>query len=298
MQKSIWIHHPWNIGTPEEVANHVVRLGCDVAIIKTSDGHWPTKLYGETWYLIGIKRNVTRYVQAMQAKSIDVWGFHWGDPRYGTAQDESVGIRRAIDRHGFTNYNLNFESLYTGHNARMAELLSLLPPQVDYTASLCKFPSNYVPVNYRALMNFCVAIMPMVYFLWSIIGAGAEMKHSLDEYRGMMESFNVDLPLWPILPSYIHYDAKNKRTWIPKEAEMIDAVNVAHTQGVEGFSFFALDHVNDSRMASVFAWLAGFEPSAPIHWDDLSEPERWGLMRRSLIQPDQQFLTQSGHVIE
>ena len=298
MKKSIWLNEIWNLAPPAEVAAIVADLGCDIAIIKTSDGHWPKYVYGETWWLKGRKRNTARYVEALRALGIEVHGFHWADPRYGTAADEAYGISRAITQFGFTNYNLNVESLYYKHNSRLATLLGLLPPQVDYSTSLCKWPSNYVPVNYPALLGFCKTLMPMVYWLETKMGAEKELERSQAEWLGMMNQNGEDKPIVPLFPTYIHINASTGVPWVPTAEQMIDAANIAGLEGITELSFFALNHYYDARMEKVYEWLKGYQPEEPIHWDSLTEEQRWSFVARMAREPNRRFLTDSGHIIE
>jgi len=289
MQKAIWTHYVWEVGTPDVVAAELVKLGADTVIVKVSNGRYQ---YAESVYRKLRGENTQSYVDAFRRAGLKVIGFHWGEPSC-SVQQEIDAINQAIDDKGLSTFILNLEGNYSELYDRTERLIRGLRTGIDYGLSSGRYPDVYPSkLHWSALLEFCIFTAPQIYW-YGQHNADVQISKSIQAYEAKYKEYGLSPDPWyPILPTH------KWRDWLATPEDMNAAVQAAGDYA-KGYSFFVLRHLLHPDLSKLKQWVTNFqyESKPKTHVHDLSVEAFRDLVTKSLQEPAKRFVDAEGFVI-
>lgn len=248
----LWKINECEGGNVQAIADVAAQAGLTHILIKIADGKYS---YNYDWNRkIDL---VPPLVQALRAKGISPWGWH-----YVRGDEPAAEARKAVERVralGVDGYVIDAEQEYKGRHAAARQFMTLLRrdlPNTPIALSSYRYPSYHANLPWREFLDKCDLNMPQVY--WQ--GASnprAQLERCLREFRGLA-------PVRPIFPTGAAYTEHN---WTPKPGEIVEFMEAARANGLAGVNFWefaAARKLNLWGPIAQFPWQGGPAPAKDI----------------------------------
>ncbi|MEJ5203376.1 MAG: nuclear transport factor 2 family protein [Anaerolineales bacterium] len=212
-------------GNAQAIANAAQAAGLTHVSIKIADGTVAYNIDKTTG-----KDLVPPVVQALRAKNIQVWGWHYVYG-YNPAGEAQIAIKR-VKELGMEGYIIDAEAEYKqpGRDVAarrfMADLRAGLP---STPIALCsyRFPTYHPQLPWKEFLEKCDLNMPQVY--WQAAhNAGAQLRRCVSEFQAIT-------PVRPIIPIGPVYKAGD---WTATPADIIEFLDTARALNLAAASFF------------------------------------------------------------
>ena len=224
----IWQINNTEGGNVNSIANLADQAKYTHVLVKIADG-----VYSYNVNSSGVDL-VPPLVQALHAKGIQVWGWHYvyGD---GPNDEANKAIQRIRQTH-IDGYVIDAEGEYKDpgkdQSARtfMSRLRSSFP---SFPIALCsyRYPSYHPQLPWEEFLERCDYNMPQVYW----IGAHNptdQLRRSVDEFRAMS-------PFRPIIPVGAAFQSGS---WKPTSADMTDFLQTTKSLNLSAANFWEWAH--------------------------------------------------------
>jgi hypothetical protein len=225
----IWKIPSCESGNPSAIAAAAQQAGLTHVLIKIADGTYAYNINRTTQVDL-----VPPVVQALRARGIQVWGWHYiyGSNPVGEAQ---TAVQR-VKSLGLSGYiidaEVEFQSPGMDVAARrfMTELRNGLPT-TQVALSSFRFPSLHGSFPFKDFLDKCNWNMPQVY--WQAAhNPDAQLLRCVREFQAMT-------PYRPIMPTGPVYAAGD---WKPTPEEIITFLDSARQQNLQSANFFTWDY--------------------------------------------------------
>jgi hypothetical protein len=220
----IWKIRDCENGDPNSIANLAAQAGLSHVLIKIADGTYSYNVDSNGTDL------VIPVVRALHARGIETYGWHY---IYG---DDSMGeANKAIQRIGQTGvdgYVMDVEGEYkqSGKSQSAQQFMGRLRsalPKIPIALCSYRFPSYHPQVPWQTFLQSSDYNMPQVYWEYAH-NPGEQLIRAVNEFQAMT-------PFRPIIPVGSAY---KRGSWGPTSAEMLEFMQTARTQNLQGGSFW------------------------------------------------------------
>ena len=168
--------------------------------------------------------------QALRAKGIKVWGWHYVYG-YNPTGEAQIAIKR-VQELGIEGYAIDAEAEYklagreTAARTFMTELRKSLP---NTPVALCsyRFPTLHPELPWKAFLEKCDYNMPQVYWQGAH-NPGAQLQRCQREFQSMTPS----LPIIPVGPVYKAGD------WVATPADIVEFMDMARALNMSAVTYF------------------------------------------------------------
>jgi hypothetical protein len=289
----VWKLREWKNGNPQDQLDECRRLGLRWISIKDQDGElarWEGSLARQNADLIPVT------VPVLANAGIHVSGTVWLYGRTRTLNrdwsvveaDATIAIAQALRNIGVEPVLLvNAEGYYktTALRPNMGDLARVYcqrvrmgVPDIQLILDTYKFPSIHSTFPFSRFMESCVGNAPEEYWLGeTALNAGvATLDRSLVEYAAIRV-----LPTVPIAPTY-PYGLGDGTTWTAGPLQLTNFFQRAVTKGCQGAGIWRLETATPGQKDAIAAFPWPGPVPQPIPFEDLPEPERWGIVGRDL----------------
>jgi hypothetical protein len=211
-------------GDVNAIANLSQQSGFTHVLIKVADGAYSYNLDTNGTDL------VPPLVQALHARSILAWGWHYIYGDYPT-QEADKAIQR-INQLGLDGYALDVEGEYKepGKDAAartfMTRVRNALP---SFPIALCsyRFPTYHPQVPWTEFLEKCDMNMPQMYWVQAH-NPGEQLIRCVQEFQAMS-------PFRPIIPVGSAYI---QGTWAPTQADILEFLQTAQSLNLTAANFW------------------------------------------------------------
>ncbi|NPV57366.1 MAG: hypothetical protein HPY76_11945 [Anaerolineae bacterium] len=212
-------------------------------VIKIADGTYPYNINSTTK-----KDMVPAVANALRAKGIEVWGWHYiyGNNPTGEASIAAQRVK-GLNLNGYV-IDAEIEFQQPGMDKAATTFMSALRKSLPSTPiALCSFryPSYHPQFPWSAFLDKCDYNMPQVYWQESH-NAGAQLTRSFNEFQTLK-------PVRPYIPMGPMYGASG---WSPSASEVLEFMNTAISLNISGANFFTWDY--RSRYPAVWNTIAAY----------------------------------------
>jgi len=226
-------------GDPEKIANQASDAGLSHMIIKVADGAFPYNYDRDKKV-----DYVPDLVNALRARNISVWGWHYVYGGY-PQQEAEIALKRA-KQFSLDGYVVNAEGEYKlpGRSANAKIFMSILRKGLGSTPialSSYRYPTLHREFPWSAFIERCDLMMPQVYWLKTHYKTGEQLPRSIREFKDIYPH----LEIFPTGPTFKQWG------WIPYKEEIIEFMNAAKTMGLPGVNFYSFD---ESRLYMQDIW--------------------------------------------
>ena len=215
-------------GNPQSIADLAASSGLTHVVVKIADGTYSYNVDKTSG-----KDFVLPVLQALRAKNIQVWGWHfvYGNDPLGEA-------RKAIQRVQELNldgYVIDAEEDYKqrGKDAAARQYMSSLRNSLpSLPVALCsyRFPSYHPNFPWKDFLDKCDLNMPQVYWV-EAHNPGSQLERCVREFKAMT-------PYRPIFPTGI---ACYEGSWFPSESDIKQFLDTARNLNLPGANFWDWD---------------------------------------------------------
>lgn len=242
----IWKIQNCEGGNPVAIADAAHQAGFTHVLIKIADGAWPVNIDRMTNTDL-----LPPVVDALRAKGIQVWGWHYvygNDP----LAEANIAIRR-IQQFGLDGYVIDAEIEYKqpGKDAAARRFMKKLRenlPHLPMALSSYRFPSYHPQLPWKVFLESVDYNMPQVY--WEKAhNSEAQLRRSVREFQGLT-------PFRPVIPTGPTYKTGG---WAPTEQDILDFLRTSQSLGLSAVNFFSWDECRKQTPAlwnviSRFSW--------------------------------------------
>lgn len=226
-------------GDPKRIAVEAQRAGLSHVLLKIADG--PEVYRGEfrqpTDY-------VTPTVEALRAKGIQIWGWHYV---YGfnPVAEANVAIAR-IREYGLDLYVIDAEREFkqSGKDQAARTFMKTLRQALpDQPVALCsyRYPSLHADFPWKEFLDRCDYNMPQMYWIGRHDPA-AQLRRCVNE-------FHTRLPQRPIIPAGATF---RESGWQPTVAEVVEFMDEAKKLNMPAVTFWEWYDVRSGIMPGVW----------------------------------------------
>lgn len=203
----------------------------------------------DTIYSYNITNGVDRVpplVQALRARGIQVWGWH-----YVHGNDPLGEARKAIERvQGLQldGYVIDAEAEYKepGKATAATKFMSSLRaglPSTPIALSSYRYPSYHPQLPWRQFLDGCDFNMPQVYWMQAH-NAGDQLIRSVREFQGMT-------PYRPVIPTGAAF---MEGGWKPTSAEVLEFLQTAQSLNLSAANFYIWDSCSSAATGLGDVW--------------------------------------------
>jgi hypothetical protein len=236
----IWIIQECEKGDPNRIAALAQEAQLSHVLIKVAHEEFSyniTKAGVDT---------VPPLVQALRARNIEVWGWHYvkGYNPVGEATKAIARVRQ-LDLDG---YVINAEAEYKepGKRAAAKKFMDRLRPGLPNTPialSSYRYPRYHPQLPWREFLEKCDFNMPQVYWL--------QAHNAGDQLRACVREFQAMTPFRKIIPTG---SAFREHGWQPTPAEVQDFLETCHSLNMEVANFYSWDSARKSANNLLDVW--------------------------------------------
>jgi len=212
-------------GDPAAIATVAAQAGLSHVLIKIADG--------VSSYNVDLTTGVDLVppvAQALRARNIEVWGWHY---IYG--YDPIGEANKAIQRMttlGLDGYVVDAEAEFKEPGKAAAATTFMIRvraglPDTLIALSSYRYPSYHPQFPFSAFLEKCDLNMPQVYWLLNH-NPGEQLVRTLNEYQAIT-------PIRPIIPTG---SAFKQNTWSPTSADMIEFLQTARSLNMTAANFW------------------------------------------------------------
>lgn len=245
-------------GNPTAIASTAKAAGMTHVLLKIANGN---TVYHGTWN--DPTDYTTPVVEALRAKGIQVWGWHYvyGDDPIGEA---NVAIRR-IKQYNLDGYVIDAEEEYKKDGRRaaakryMTQLRSAMP-SLEIALSSYRFPNYHPQLPWKEFLEGCTLNMPQVYWL-KAHNPGEQLTRCVREFQAMT-------PSRPIVPTGAAF---REWGWKPSAQEVLEFFKTARSLNMTGINFWEWYDARAGIMPHVWDVIRDYPWSRPASGKDFCE---------------------------
>jgi hypothetical protein len=220
----LWKINNCENGSPAAIAGAAQAAGFTHALLKVADGNYSYNLDSSGNDL------VTPVVQALRARGIQSWGWHYiyGDDPVGEA---NKAVQR-IQQTGVDGYVLDVEGEYKAPGKesaanRFMDRLRTSYPRLPVALCSYRFPSYHPQVPWEAFLARCDYNMPQVYW---------QLSHNpADQLSRCVNEFQNITPFRPIIPVGSAYKTGS---WAASPEEVVTFLQAAQSLNLSAANFW------------------------------------------------------------
>jgi len=213
-------------GDPDAIAALAQDAHFTHVLVKIADTKYSYNIYS------GVDM-VPPLVQALRARNIQVWGWH-----YVKGDDPLAEADKAIERvrqFSLDGYAIDAESEYKepGKAAAATKFMNRLRaglPNTTIALSSFRYPSYHPQLPWREFLEKCDLNMPQVYWLFAH-NPGDQLVRCVREFQAMT-------PYRPIVPVGAAY---REFGWEPAPAEVLDFLQTCQSLNMTAANFYSWD---------------------------------------------------------
>jgi len=264
----IWKIPACENGDPQAIAQTAHETGLTHVLIKIANG-----IYDYNYDTKSGQDLVKPVVDALHAKNIDVWGWHYV---FGNLpRDEARAAIRQINKIPLDGYVIDAEGEYKGKYTPcrifMQELRNALP-DFPFALSSYRYPRYHMDLPWTDFLNYCDFNMPQVY--WE---QAHNPAYQLD--RSITEFETIISPTRSYIPTGAGYCAGG---WCPTQEDIIEFMDAAIAQGLDAVNFWSWDYCRN-KLPIIWETIANYQwPSAPNPEKSVAEKYIAALNARNL----------------
>ncbi|MCJ7696070.1 MAG: nuclear transport factor 2 family protein [Anaerolineaceae bacterium] len=234
-------------GDPEKIANQASDAGLSHMIIKIADGAFPYNYDKEKKI-----DYVPAVVDALRARNISVWGWHYVYGNY-PKQEAEIAIKRT-KQFALDGYVINAEGEYKipGRSANAKIFMSNLRNSLGSTPialSSFRYPNTHREFPWHAFVERCDLVMPQVYWMKSHNNAGAQLTRSIEEFKSIFPKVTI-LPTGPTFKEW---------GWIPYKEEVLEFLQTAKKMNLPGVNFYSFDQSRQPFLQDLWKVVKDFQ---------------------------------------
>lgn len=239
-------------GNPTAIANAAVAAKFTHVLIKIADGNYSYNYNRTTKVDL-----VPPVAQALRAKGIQVWGWHYVYG-YDPAGEARIAVQRIKDLN-LQGYVIDAEGEYkqsgreTAARKFMTDLRASLP-NLPIALSSYRFPSYHPQLPWKAFLEKCDYNMPQVYW---------EQAHNpADQLARSVRELTAITPSRPVIPTGPAYGTGG---WAPTTGDITNFMNKARELNLSAVNFFSWDECRAGHQAlwetiASYSWGTGPVP--------------------------------------
>ncbi len=246
-------------GDPQKIANVAAAAGLSHIVVKIADG---TNKYNYDW--ANHRDLVPPLVEALQAKGITAWGWHYiygrdpvGEAKVAAQRTQQLGLTGYVidaemefDRSGMADKAKTF----------MNTLRANMPSGVLIGLSSFRYPSYHPGFPWDEFLSKCDFNMPQVYWV-TAHNPGAQLQRSVREFRAM----------YPNMPMLAVGSAYRYGTWEPTVHDMNEFMQTAMNLGVLAVNFWEWHWTRDTLPPQIWQAIANFQWNVSPPPPDITE---------------------------
>ncbi len=262
-------------GNAAQIAAAAQAAGLTHVLIKIADGPYAYNVDKETKIDL-----VPPVVEALQAKGIQVWGWHYVYG-YNPVAEAQMAVKR-VKELGLRGYVIDAEAEFEKSGSAgvaktfMTELRKGLPQK---PVALCayRWPSYHPQFPWDAFMEKCDYNMPQVYWMQAHNPA-AQLQRTAREFNAM----RYVRPIMPTGPVF------REAGWGPTAAEIQEYLQTCRDLNLSATNFFAWDY-GRTKLPELWDTIAAFSWGSPPPEKDVVERYIDALNSRDVAQVVQLF---------
>lgn len=216
----VWQH--WQLGSPEEIVDHLLRIGCHRLEVKIADGTYPYPFPANL-------PDCDRLVFLAKNAGLEVYGWHYvylSNP-VGEAR---IALQRVMQLE-LDGYQINAEAAAKGRYSQAQAFADTVSEAgLDIPIGLCsyRYPSYHTTLPWLQLLSACTFHNPQVYW---------EQAHN-PAYQ--LNKSITELTAVKVLPVYPVGIAYPRGSWSPTKADMDEFNGAAQAAQLPGVSWYRL----------------------------------------------------------
>jgi hypothetical protein len=216
-------------GSATAIANAAVQAGLSHVLIKIADGGSSYNIDSTS----GVDL-VPPVKQALKARNIQVWGWHYVYG-YDPTGEANIAIQR-IQQLGLDGYAIDAEEQYKqpGKDVAASQFMTRLRavlPDFPIALSSYRYPTYHPQLPWKVFLEKCDLNMPQVYWV-EAHNPGEQLTRSLREFQAMT-------PYRALIPTGSAY---KQGTWEPSPAEIIEFLQIAQNLNMTAANFWEWGH--------------------------------------------------------
>jgi hypothetical protein len=212
-------------GNANAIAAAAQSAGLTHVLIKIADGIYSFNIDQNTKIDL-----VPPVVQALRAKGIQVWGWHYVYG-YNPTGEAQIAVQR-VNQFNLDGYVIDAEAEYKlpGRDVAARKFMDVLRQGIPNTpVALCsyRFPTLHPQLPWKDFLDRCDYNMPQVY--WQAAhNPGAQLLRCVREFQAIA-------PFRPITPTGPVYKAGD---WMPTPADVVEFLDTAKSLNLSAANFF------------------------------------------------------------
>lgn len=212
-------------GNPQAIATAAKAAGLTHVLIKIADSTYAYNIDKTSQ-----KDLVPPVVDALRAKGLKVWGWHYVYG-YNPVGEAAIAVQR-VKQFALDGYVIDAEAEYKlpGRDAAARSFMNELRKGLPNTpVALCsyRFPTYHPQLPWKDFLNKCDYNMPQVY--WQSAHNPAE------QLNRCVREFQALSPFRPIMPTGPVYKVGD---WMPTPSETVEFLNTARSLNLSSANFF------------------------------------------------------------
>ena len=243
-------------GDIKKIARLAVEARLQHVLIKVADSATPFNVTS------GGRDLAYELTQALKAKGISVWGWHYIYGYYPVLEAQ-VALRR-IEKLGLEGYVLDVEKEFKRPQAREAakqffkRFYAGGTVNIPVALSSYRYPELHREIPWDIFLSNCQVNIPQVYWMGST-NAGEQLRECADQFNKITQ-----LPMIPTGAAF------TERGWSAKPAEITDFLRTAKSMGFSGANFWEWSHAR----AAPSSWkvISDFDWGEPVEPEPVPEP--------------------------
>lgn len=245
-------------GNPNAIADLAQSAGLTHVLVKIADGS--SAYFGEISSTVDL---VPALVQALRARSIQVWGWQYvyGDNPIGEAR---IAIQRSQAFH-LDGLVIDAEGHYKQPGKKdaavryMKELRTGLPT-LPLALSSYRYPSLHPQLPWKEFLEKCDFNMPQVYWM--------QAHNPAEQLTRTVREFQALTPLRPIIPTGAAF---REYGWQSTASEAVDFLRMARALNLSGANFWEWSDARSGNLPGVWEAIRDFSWSGPLVSQDICQ---------------------------
>jgi len=239
-------------GSAQKIAAEAKAAGLSHVLIKIADGIYT---YNYDW--TNHVDLVPPVAQALRAKGIQVWGWHYVYGNSPTAEAD-IAVKR-IKELNLDGYVIDAESQYkepgkaAAAKSFMTRLRNGIGNNVPVALSSYRYPSLH-PIPWNEFLEKCDYTMPQVYWMLAH-NPGAQLARTIQEYDSPLIKYNR--PMIPVGAAFTEWG------WAPTAEEVSEFLAAALSFNLSAANFWAWHNCRDILTPKHEIW----NTIADFNWD-------------------------------
>ena len=256
--KGMWI---WQIprcegGDPDRIADVASASGFTHVVVKVANGILAYNVDRAT------KKDLCPpVVEALRAKGIQVWGWHY-IYGYNPIGEADIAIQRTkqLNLDGYV-IDAELEYKQPGMDKKALIFMKKLRPAIPYTPialSSYRYPKYHPELPWKEFLTYCNYNMPQVYWEQGT-NSRAQLERSLREFAAIT-------PHREYIPTGSFYKTGG---WVPTANQMIDFLNTAKANGLKAANFYVWNQ--KAYLQDQWKAIADYPWNSPTQPEDIAK---------------------------